>query len=145
MKGFSVAKGMLLAGALAAFVGLACDPLNNMDRDTGTMVLLFANDTVFVTVPDGEISSGPIVIDATTTFGAEFVDANGQIDERIMFPRYILEVASGDTNLVKFVRGTAFSGDLVKVAAGETAIAFSLYDVDLDAYGFQVNVPITIN
>lgn len=145
MKGLRMTKGILVAVAAAVVAGLGCESVNDSTRDTGTMVLLFANDTVFVTVPDGEVSSGPIMLSQDSEFSAEFVNADGGVDERITSPRYFLEVASSDTTKVRFVRGTPFTGTLVKVATGQTEIGFSLYDVDLDTYGFQVNVPITIN
>jgi hypothetical protein len=128
-----------------ALAAVACGELDSPEPETGTMMLLFGPDTVFVSIPSGDVLGGPIVLDQDLTFGAAFFTSDGEADERVAEPRFRLDAAPVDTTLVRFTRGTAFTGTLERRAPGQTDIHFGLYDNDVLGHVFNAVVPFTIN
>lgn len=144
MVGFRLGRRALVVGLIAGLAGAGCDALDADANATGTMVIGFGAYNVTVAIPAGTTEDS-IVLDADVTFGAAFYTSEGEPDERVMEPRFRLEVAALDTTFVRVVPGTAFSATLQRKTPGVTEIHFSLYDSDIDGYAFNAVVPITVN
>ena len=145
MSRFQLGRRALVVGLIGGLAGAGCAGLDDVGNGTGTMVLGFGTYSVTVTIPAAEVMGGPIVLDADVTFGASFFTGDGEPDERVMEPRFRLDVAAVDTTYVRVLPGTAFSGTLQPKAPGSTEIHFSLYDSDISGYSFTAVVPITVN
>jgi hypothetical protein len=146
MVGLRRAWGMVLAGALVVGLAIAaCRVPQEPSGDTGMMILYFEHDTVFVTIPGSVVTGGPVTLTQEVTFATAFLNAEGFNDEGVIEPRFRLDVAALDTTLVRFVRGTAFTGNLVPLAPGSTQVHFSLYDAEIDGYLANGEVPFTVN
>ena len=142
MVGFRLGRSALVV-LMVGLAGVACEESTSVGA-TGTMVLGFGSYSIEVAIPSG-VSNDTIVLTEDVVFGAAFFTSDGEPDERIMEPRFRLDAAALDSTFVKFVRGTAFTGTLQRIAPGQTEIHFSLYDDELAGYSFNAVIPITVN
>jgi len=116
------------------------------EPEVATMLLLFpGNDTVFVDIGSGDITSGPIETFSDADFTAEFFADDGTPDSRVTEQRFRLDVTPANTGIVTFTRGSAFSGTLHKVATGSTQIAVALVNIAESRNLFLFNIPVNVN
>lgn len=125
--------------------GAACDEEMGTEPDVATVMLHFpGNDTVFFDVLSGMLTSGPIEIFDDVDFSVQFFTADGQVEGRVTDARFRLDVTPANTSIVTFLRGTSFSGSLVKVTNGSTTIDFGLYDLQAGANLVSFTAPIDV-
>lgn len=138
--------GFALVAALGA---VACDettpPEPEPDVETLRLVFPTLNDTVFVDVGTGDVTSGPIAISANTNFTAQFLKADGTPETLVTATDFQLNVTPVATGVVSFTRSSAFAGTLNKVAAGSDNIDFALFHIGEQHNEFVRRVPITVN
>lgn len=139
-----------IAGAMviAVAAGSGCMQGGSLgpDPEVAFLYLVFpGNDTVFVDVRSGVVTSGPIALLNTVDFAAEFFAANGTPDGRVVEGTYRLDVTPTNTGIVTFSRSTSFAGTLNKVTTGDTEILFTLVHVPAAENVFARSVPITVN
>lgn len=140
-----------IAGAMlfAVAAGSGCMQGGSLgpDPEVAFLYLIFpGNDTVFVDVRSGVITSGPIsTLTTSVDFSAEFFASNGTPDGRVVEGTYRLDVTPANTGIVTFFRSTSFAGTLNKVSAGSTEILFTLVHVPDAENLFARSVPITVN
>jgi hypothetical protein len=141
-----VVFGVMLA-ALA--FGAACedDPVIEPEPEVATLRLIFPslNDTVFVDVGTGTVTSGPITIAANTAFNAQFIKDDGTPETLVTDADFQLNVTPANTGVVTFTRASAFAGTLNKVSAGSTSINFALFHLAEAHNEFDRPVAITVN
>lgn len=138
-----VAGAMLLPLALA---GGCVVGTGGTEPAVATLLLLFpGNDTVFVDIGSGVVTSGPITTFSTVDFTAEFFAENGTPDGRVTDARFRLDVTPTNTSIVTFTRVGSFSGRLNKVTTGDTQIAFALVELAAARNVFARSVAISVN
>lgn len=140
-----VVLGAMLA-ALAIGVGCAEDPVEP-EPEVATLRIIFAslNDTVFVNVATGVVTSGPITIAANTAFTSQFIKDDGTPETLVTDAEFRLDATPANAAIVTFTRSSAFAGTLNKVAAGSTTINFALYHLVEAHNEFDRPVAITVN
>jgi hypothetical protein len=130
-------------------IGVACedDPIVEPEPEVATLRIIFPslNDTVFVDVETGTVTSGPITIAATTAFTTQFRKADGSTEGLVTGADFRLDVTPANTGIVTFTRSGAFAGSLNKVAAGATTITFALFHLAEAHNEFERPVSITVN
>ena len=142
---FPLVVGAMLA--VAAF-GTACDDDEVVpEPEVATLRLVFPslNDTVFVDVATGNVTSGPITISANIAFNAQFLKDDGEPETLITDATFELRVTPVNTAMVTFTRTGAFGGSLNKIATGSTTIDFELYHLEEMHGEWTRSVPITVN
>ena len=147
MLGSRFGRRWTLIGALLVLgAGTNGCEVNSLEPEIETMMLHFpGNDTVFVDITNGMITSGPIAIFSDADFFAEFFANDGTPDGRVTEARFRLDVTPNNTSLVTFSRTTGFSGTLHKVATGNTQIRFALHALETDTDMFVSFIDIEIN
>lgn len=139
-------RSIIGMAALLIAGGMACEETLSGDPEIATIMFLFpGNDTVFVDVGSGSITSGPILIFGDAEFRAEFFGPEGTPDSRVTETRFRLDVTPQNTGVVTFTRATQFSGTLHKVMTGSTEITFSLYNIENAIVDLMYTVPIDVN
>lgn len=129
------------------FAGVACSGGRlGPDPEVATLMLHFpGNDTVFVDIASGVVTSGPIAIFNTVDFTAQFFAADGTPDGRVTDARFRLDVTPANTGIVTFTRGGSFDGTINKVTNGTTNIAFALVRIAEGTNEFNRSVAIEVN
>jgi hypothetical protein len=143
-------RPVVLAATLAALViGVGCeeDPAPEPEPEVETLRIVFPslNDTVFVNVTTGVVTSGPITIAANADFTAQFLKLDGSVETIVTDAEFRLDVTPANTGVVTFGRSSAFAGTLNKVAAGATTINFALFHLVEQHNEFDRPVAITVN
>lgn len=141
-----VVRGAMLA-ALVIGVGCEDDPIVEPEPEVATLRVIFPslNDTVFLDVATGNVTSGPITIAANTAFTTQFIKLDGTQEALVTDATFRLDVTPANAAVVTFTRTSAFAGTLIKVAAGGTTLNFALFHLVEAHNEFDRPVAITVN
>ena len=140
-----------LAGVMLLALGIALggcedDPVvPDPEPEVATMRLTIGAQTIDID-DTGVVTGGPIAMSANTAISVQWLKANGTPETIVTAAEFQLDVTTDNASVVTFSRSTAFTGNLVKAAAGSTILRFSLFHIiegHPDFGPFPVNVTVS--